>query len=45
MVAYHDMEEDNKLIFLTKENGSLRKDLKSLNEALNVLVEQIKLDK
>ena len=45
MVAYHDLKEDSKLQYLTKENQTLRKELKSLNESLDVLVSQIKLEK
>lgn len=45
MVAYQDMNEKVKLEYLTKENGQLRKEMKYLNEALNLLVEQIKVEK
>lgn len=38
-------QDDDKLKYLTQENGKLRSELKVLNEALNYLVEHVKSQK
>lgn len=45
MVSYHDQDEGGKIQYLTKENLSLWQNMKNLNESLDILVSQIKLEK